>query len=357
MESVGNTTIQTLDASTSSIFDSTPHIFDGTPQNTSGYSFINTIINADHAGQLKVRHSMDATVWDITDTYTYPTTGVPLGTGLSTITPIKALYCNVQFVNTSDVSNNIRLQTLLTDGSIPRVLAGDTIDVCINHQPVRVTVENNTGGSQLSISGNVHIVDSSINVNVVNTKPITVSGDFHLTDTSINVNVVNPKAIAISGDVHLMDSSVNVRVINTKPISVSGDFHLIDTSINVNVVNVGPLLVKEVPSDLVWEGYEEVNNLIAGTASRIFTINATNFAPDYRYVKLYDSNAAPNVAAVKPRITIPLPPDLPQNIQLGSKGLKFPNGIYVRITRLYVSTDQNMSTAGDVGLTVIFETP
>jgi hypothetical protein len=313
MESVGNTTIQTLDASTSSIFDSTPHIFDGTPQNTSGYSFINTIINADHAGQLKVRHSMDATVWDITDTYNYPTASVPLGTGLSTMTPVKALYCNVQFVNTSDASNNIRLKTLLTDGSIPRVLAGDTIDVCINHQPIRVTVEGSTGGGggSISISGNVHIVDSSINVNVVNTKPITVSGDFHLTDTSINVNVVN----------------------------------------------TGPLLVREVPSDLVWEGYDQFNTLIAGTASRIFTINATNFAPDYRYVKLYDSNAAPNVATVKPRITIPLPPDLPQNIQLGSKGLNFPNGIYVRITRLYVSTDQNMSTAGDVGLTVIFETP
>ena len=324
MESVGNTTIQTLDASTSSNFDSTPHIFDGTPQNTSGYSFINTIINADHAGQLKVRHSMDASVWDIVDSYSYPTAEAPLGTGMFNMTPIKALYCNVQFVNTTNVENNIRLQTLLTDGSIPRVLAGDILDVCINNQPIHVTVDNNTSG----------------NVTVVNT-------------------ALNP--VCISGNVHIVDPSINVTVSNLNPISVSGNFHLVDPSINVNIVNTQPIAVKfqDDPLDLVWESSEDFDTLINGGPSRIFAVNVTNFAPDYRYVKLYDTADVdgPEFEVVKPRITIPLPPDLPQNIQLGSKGLRFPNGIYVRITRLYAPTDHNMSTAGDVGLTVLFEAP
>ena len=133
--------------------------------------------------------------------------------------------------------------------------------------------------------------------------------------------------------------------------------HLTDASINVNIVNTGPVTVIQDPLDLVWESDTDFNTVISGGDSRVFTINATNFAPDYRYVKLYDSLAAPDIATVRPRITIPLPPDLPQNIQLGSKGLRFPRGVYMRITRLYAPTDQNMSMPGDVGLTVLFEAP
>jgi urease beta subunit len=269
---------------------------------------------------------MDAIVWDIVDMYTYPTTAAPLRTGLFTVTPVKALYCNVQFANTTTVENNIRLQTLLTDGSNPRVLSGDVIDVCINNQPISVTLD---GGIDIS------------NVTVINTgaNPVCISGNVHLTDQSINVNVVNT---------------------GVKPVCISGNVHLTDQSINVNVVNTGanPVQVQfqETAMDKVWESSTEFNTQVNGGAARIFTINATNFAPDYRYVKLYDSVTAPNIT-VKPRITIPLPPDLPQNIQLGSKGLRFAQGIYVRITRLYAPNDQNMSTAGDVGLTVIFEAP
>jgi hypothetical protein len=122
MESIGNTTIQTLPAPESSDFDAEVHIFRGTPQVTTGYSYINTIITATGKGKLKIHHSIDGIVWAITDTYEYPAVGDNVNEGLFNITTAKALYFMVEFENTATdedeedpvaLSNNIRLQTFL----------------------------------------------------------------------------------------------------------------------------------------------------------------------------------------------------------------------------------------------------
>ena len=110
MESIGNTTIQTLEASNyNSVIDDETHIFNGTPQLNVGYSYISTMINASGAGILKIHHSMDAETWDITDEHLY---GVA-NQGMFTITPAKTRYFYVQFINTTTSVNSIRLQTFL----------------------------------------------------------------------------------------------------------------------------------------------------------------------------------------------------------------------------------------------------
>jgi len=110
MESIGNTTIQTLEASNyNSVIDDETHIFNGTPQLTVGYSYISTMINASGAGILKIHHSMDAETWDITDEHLY---GVA-NQGMFTITPAKTSYFYVQFININTSVNSIRLQTFL----------------------------------------------------------------------------------------------------------------------------------------------------------------------------------------------------------------------------------------------------
>ncbi len=112
MESIGNTTIQTLEAAGSSDIDADVHIFKGTPQITTGYSYIYTIITASGSGTLNVKQSMDADVWDKVDTYTYPG-DLTAGDAQFKITQAKALYVMVEFVNTANVDNEIRLQTVL----------------------------------------------------------------------------------------------------------------------------------------------------------------------------------------------------------------------------------------------------
>jgi len=284
MESAGNTTVQILDASGSS-FD-TFHIFDGTPQDTTGYSNIITMISAEGSGRLNVRHSLDSSVWDIVDSYIYPT-DVSLGQGMYNTTPVKALYCNVQFENTSISANSIRLQTILNTGGNGGILDADLVDVCINNQPIGVIV--------------------------VNTEPINISG---------GVTVLNTES-------------------NPVPVTISGG------SFNVE------------PITIVWET-DQIGpfvEIVTAASSIVYNIHATNFAPDYRYLKLYNQAQFVTLdpAVTKPTLTLPLPPDIPQHISFGNKGLKFNNGLKARVTRLYRSEDQNMSAIGDTGLSIMLD--
>ena len=314
MESAGNSTIQTLDASTSS-FDTSAHVYDGTPQDTEGYNYIHTIVNAGQPGLLRIRHSIDSELWDITDTYTYPT-DVSLGYGMFNMTPVKARFCNVQFENMSASANNIRLQTLLNnDGCIapPSLVDVSYMDVCvINHSPINVFVVNDV---------------SSVILNTLD-NPVPV----HIIDTCLNVTVVNP----ISGDVFIT---------NTDPINITG---------NVTVQNT-PLIVKEDAITQVWESDNIDNTTIVNlTSSSIYTIIATNFAPDFRYIKLYNSYTV-NPQTDLPRLTIPLPPDIPQTLQFGSKGLLFNTCLLARATRMYNAKDENMAMPGDVAISIMFD--
>ena len=118
MESIGNTTIQTLEPENYvSEIDNETHIFNGTPQLTIGYSYISTMISASSNGVLYIRHSMDGETWDIIDTIYYPGTSVVLNTGLFNMTPAKASYVSVRFVNSALTENSIRLQTFMRNDS------------------------------------------------------------------------------------------------------------------------------------------------------------------------------------------------------------------------------------------------
>lgn len=251
MESVGNTTIQNLDVSSSSISSTSGYyssVFDGTPQDTTGYDSVHIICNSTKEGLIRVMHSIDNSVWDLTDTENYPGSDVSVGGSKFVQKPIKAKWIKTQFVNLDlDFSADIRFQTML-------------------HEDIPVT--NN-----------------------------------------------------ITAEV-----SVNVPDLAVKPINK------------------------------VWQS-DDVSSIVTVESSglRINTVHCMNFAPDYRFIKLYDISGDVSLSTHKPKITVPVVADTPQHLNFNN-GLIFTNALQVGVTRGIKSTDNNVSMEGDVHCMVTYTT-
>ena len=115
MESVGNSTIQILDAS-ATVAGIFPGVFNGTPQDTQGYNSVNIICSADQSGTIYAMHSMDNSVWDISDAILYPGSGGVVGTASYNTRALHSRWFKTKFVNPGSVSCNLRLQTMLHQG-------------------------------------------------------------------------------------------------------------------------------------------------------------------------------------------------------------------------------------------------
>jgi len=114
MESEGNSTIQVLGVSmATSTAGFYTHIFDGTPALTDGYGSVTITCNSTREGSLNAMHSIDNSIWDITDAFGYPGSDVSVGGTLFTTKPLKARWYKTQYINPSeDFSCSIRLQTI-----------------------------------------------------------------------------------------------------------------------------------------------------------------------------------------------------------------------------------------------------
>lgn len=127
MESVGNSTIQVLDASTT-VAGIYPSIFNGTPQDTEGYESVHITCVADQPGTIVAWHSIDNSVWDISESIVYPDTTV--GTALFETKLLKARWFKTEFVNPGSVSCNLRLHTMLHTGR-PLDVGHDSVSVSV----------------------------------------------------------------------------------------------------------------------------------------------------------------------------------------------------------------------------------
>jgi hypothetical protein len=165
MESVGNSTIQILDAS-ATVAGIFPGVFNGTPQDTQGYNSVNIICSADQSGTIYAMHSMDNSVWDISDSILYPGSGGVVGTASYNTRALHSRWFKTKFVNPGSVSCNLRLQTMLHQG---RPL-DTTHDSVTTSGTVSGTVAINITQQELSfveISGNVSIRNPSLVVSRV----------------------------------------------------------------------------------------------------------------------------------------------------------------------------------------------
>jgi len=286
MESDGNSQIiRLLDASMSNDADPTPHIFAGTPKDTNGYGSIRVLVSASKPGTLYMKQSIDCSQWDVVDEHNYPGAEISLNSGLFRSAPVKAKYYKTEFHNLYNGNNDIRVQTILHQD-----------DVILN-EPIAVTIS----GFEIP--------------------PLTIS----MSEISLgNVSVEFPEFMSVS----LMHQPIDVNVVNSdeRP---------------VNVTNQG---ITE-----VWESEEiEEATLVYTGSLKLHTVHGTNFAPDYRFLKLYDIIGEINPAIHKPRLTVTLTTDKPHDRIFGDRGLIFHNGLQVRVTRLAKPRDTNLATGGDI---------
>jgi hypothetical protein len=90
---------------------------------------------------------------------------------------------------------------------------------------------------------------------------------------------------------------------------------------------------------------------------RLYSVYASNYnAPDNRYVKLYDVSGDVSLASNVPKQTIPLFPNVPQDLNLGgNRGVYYANGVKVSVTRGISAGDNHFDTIGNVLVTILYD--
>lgn len=94
--------------------------------------------------------------------------------------------------------------------------------------------------------------------------------------------------------------------------------------------------------------------VVKGSAGVVYAVTITNVAAAARFVKLYDSAAAPVVGTDTPTETYGLAAGASQTFYYGSAGNPYKNGIGQGIVNLAPDTDTTAPTAGDVIVTILF---
>lgn len=386
MESVGNSTIQTLgyaDASSSSTLGYYPNIFDGTPQDTTAYGMVHITCQADSSGTIRAMHSIDNCLWDFIDSIDYPGEDFSIGQCIHIRRDLKAKWYKTQFIHadpTTDSECNLRLQTVFHPAATPGephdvklyptidVCIGTSIDLSVNSLDICVSFPDTMNVNivqqdldYLTISGPVVLAGQStpIEVSVVNT--VDVTGAVSITNP-VDVNVQNDLTVSFGSD------TLNVNIINQDLdyVTVSGSV-VIDNSINIaNNVNVtvdnsyitvsGTVNVRDnetSPIPQVWESDEIGDTVtVSETGLVLYTVHCMNFAPDYRFVKIYDT-CGTITTADRPKMTLPVVADVPYSMQFPN-GLLFNNALQVRATRCLRYTDANLAEDGDVHLILTY---
>jgi len=107
------------------------------------------------------------------------------------------------------------------------------------------------------------------------------------------------------------------------------------------------------PIPQVWES-DEIADTITAVSSQltVYTIHCKNFAPDYRFVKLYDLCGAVTITD-RPKMTLPVVADVPYNMQFPN-GLLFNNSLKVKATRCLRYDDTNLAEEGDIHMIVTY---
>lgn len=131
-----------------------------------------------------------------------------------------------------------------------------------------------------------------------------------------------------------------MKVYFDQPVTISGD-------VTIRNPTAGDIIE---PATAYQTSDISSNTIISASPKILYNLNATNFAPDYRYLKLYDKQSLVTNGDI-PLYTVPLASDLPACIDF-PRGLKFTTGIVGRITRLLRATDTNYGDEEDVHLSI-----
>lgn len=384
MESEGNSTIQTLGhADTSSNFTPGhyPNIFDGTPEDTSEFQqavgMVHITCQADTSGIIRAMHSMDNSNW-FADEIPYPgvtDTGqdISIGTSIYIRKDIKAKWYKTQFEHQNTDPNsecNLNIQTRYHSATTPaephfvKIYPTVPIDINIAQQDL----------SYVTVSGHVNITNDPVNINISqqDLPYLTVSGSVNVLDTV----TVSLSAVTISND----PLNINITQQDLPYVTVSGQVTIPDTvtvslssvtisndPLNINItqqdlpyltvsgqVTIPSLNLDQSPIPHVWESDEVTDaSLIVSTPVVIYTIDCMDFAPDPRYVRLYDKIGT-ITSTDRPKMTLTALADSECKRQYLPNGLQFNNGLQIKVTRGRPYNDDHLASDGDVLISITY---
>jgi len=177
-------------------------------------------------------------------------------------------------------------------------------------------------------------------------------------DTPLDINIFSQDApVSVSAnilnrvDVNLAQQStqlnVSAQVINDVGVNILSQARPLDVCATI----LGQPINVSVPAATdVWDSIDVIGTptLIPNSSgATLFTVACNNFAPDYRFIKIYDSDGSVNINTTRPKLTIPAATDRLIERTFPT-GLQFTNSIYVSATRCVYFDDPNSAMNGDV---------
>jgi hypothetical protein len=229
--------------------------------------------------------------------------------------------------------------------------------VTILNDPLNINIAQQDV-SYLTISGHVTI-PNDVNINIVqqDLSFVTVSGPVTITNDSMNINITQQDLsyITVSGSVTIPALTVSISdvTILNDPININITHQDLSYVTISGAVTIPALNLDTTPIPNVWESDEFAETTIVVSSELIvYTLHCMNFAPDYRFVKLYDKSGT-ILTSDRPKLTLPVVADIPFSMQFPN-GLLFTNSLQVKATRCLKHTDTNLAEEGDVHLIVTY---
>lgn len=122
-----------------------------------------------------------------------------------------------------------------------------------------------------------------------------------------------------------------------------------------SVLSSGSSSVDFTPIETVWERDQITEGeTVTNTETTLFSVHSFGFSIDNRYLKIYDTVGTINPATDVPKITIAIIPNVPVDRYYMDRGIKFTNGIKLRVTRLPDPTDTNLGSSDDLLVTILY---
>jgi hypothetical protein len=174
-----------------------------------------------------------------------------------------------------------------------------------------------------------------------------------LGDICVNTGAI-PDIIVKLGDICINTGAIPDIIVKLGDICVNtGSLSEILLTLGDICNNTNSLVTLNDPIPQVWES-DEIGDTVTAVASQltVYTIHCMNFAPDYRFIKLYDLSGTVTITD-RPKMTLPVVADVPYNMQFPN-GLLFNNSLQVRATRCLRYDDANLAEQGDVHMIVTY---
>lgn len=205
-------------------------------------------------------------------------------------------------------------------------------EICISNSSITGTVDVNV------------VSPLPLPVNVVAPSPLPISGNVNVVNTpSVNATIVAPLPLPVTGTVNANATIVSplplpVSLISPLPVPITGT---VTATISGNV-----LVTKEVGTLHKYTALTATPQNVFIGAGNVYGAVGINPNSQLKFLKLYDTLAAPTVGTTPVKLAIPLERDKQSNVIEFARGISFTNGCWAACTNDYDDASSTLSPKG-----------